>query len=161
MCEEVQGAAVGVAAREVALRRHAGAQPALATPVPAAYLPSPPRVMDEFSDEDPFRHALLGFDGPAPRIAQDEEAMVGAPFVSQAAASLEEGPSGQLGKGAHPSHALRRTAHIIWCAHCGRHAATRLGVGLMRQRRGVAEGAYPTRIQRLKSGLSPTTGDPS
>ena len=34
--------------------------------------------------------------------------------------------------GAHQSHVLTRTAHVVWCRVCGRHAALRLGIGLQR-----------------------------
>ena len=159
VCEEVQSIASSVVARDVAPRGHARARLTLTVPVPAASSPLPPRAVDVSSDEDPFGHALLGFDeGPAPRLAQDVEALEASRAVTQDDVSVEEGPSGRLSGGAHRSHALRRTAHIIWSAHCGRHAATRLGVGLLRQCRGTAEGAYPARVQRLKAGLHPTSG---
>ena len=54
--------------------------------------------------------------------------------------------------GAHGSHVLTRTAHVIWC--------TRLGVGLQRPCVGVATGAYPARIERLRSGRNPISGAP-
>ena len=61
---------------------------------------------------------------------------------------------------AHPSHELRKTGHIVWCSRCGRHAAVRLGSGLLQPCRGEASGAYPARIRRLKSGCHPVTGAP-
>ena len=42
--------------------------------------------------------------------------------------------------GAHTSHVLTRTAHVVWCRVCGRHAALRLGVGLQRPCVGIAVG---------------------
>ena len=49
---------------------------------------------------------------------------------------------------AHASHKLRRTKHVVWCAVCGRHAAIRLGSGLIQRCRGHADGAYPARLRR-------------
>ena len=53
--------------------------------------------------------------------------------------------------GAHASHNLTRTVDVIWCRQCGRHVAVRLGVLLQRPCVGVAVGAYPARIERLKN----------
>ena len=60
----------------------------------------------------------------------------------------------------HVSHRLRRTAHVIWCAACGRSAISRIGSGLSGMCRGTADGAYPKRIARLKAGLRPISGEP-
>ena len=63
-------------------------------------------------------------------------------------------------QGAHASHVLTRTAHVVLCRICGRHAAVRLGVGLQRPCAGFATGAYPARIARLREQRHPVTGRP-
>ena len=62
--------------------------------------------------------------------------------------------------GAHESHKLSRKAHVVWCRLCGRHAVTRLGVGLRNECRGEATGVYPSRLQRLRQRLHPVTAVP-
>ena len=59
--------------------------------------------------------------------------------------------------GAHVSHVLTRTASVVWCRVCGRHAAVRLGVGLKQPCPDIADGAYPKRIERLRARLRPVT----
>ena len=61
--------------------------------------------------------------------------------------------------GAHQSHALRWTGHVVWCSKCSRHAAERLGVGLIREYRGTTDGADLARTARLKSGKHPVSGE--
>ena len=55
------------------------------------------------------------------------------------------------------SHKLTRAAHVRWCRRCGRHAASRLGVGLRNKYRGEATGVYPSRFARLRSRLRSVT----
>ena len=119
-------------------------------------------------DEDPFGHGgqldepLVPFTGvgghAAPRSgslqlnAQGSEGTE--PCISQHEATdgsvaTLTAPEGELGEerlGAHESHVLTRSAHVVWCRLCGRHAAVRLGVGLQRRCVGVAVGAYFARI---------------
>ena len=117
-------------------------------------------------DEDPFGYAALGFDdggaagpnntdsGAAPEL--EERALSDSPV----AVSGEAWPEMPAAPSAHPSHALRRTAHIAWCGHCGRHAAARLGKGLIGPCRGSATGAYPARTARLLERKHPISGEP-
>ena len=127
---------------------HAGRQnnnlPSLAHTLPVQL----PHFEDE--EEDPFGHGSLGFDQPHAGVLQ----VAPVPRVSMPAVSCVQRPSG-----AHQSHSLRRTGNIVWCVTCGRHAAIRLGVGLIRPCRGEATGGYPTRIARLKIGRHPVSGD--
>ena len=119
----------------------------------------PPEVASE--DKDPFGHVLLGFD--------DSPAAVPAGDVAARSLPAEEVPGPDMSaavesaspqaKGAHPSHAFRLSGYVVWCAYCGRHAASRLGIGLLRQCRGHADGGYPSRILRLKVVRPPITGD--
>ena len=70
-----------------------------------------------------------------------------------------KGGGSQAPSVAHASHKLRRTKQVVWCAVCGRHAAIRLGTGLLQRCRGHADGAYPARLRRLKEGRHPISGD--
>ena len=99
-------------------------------------------------DVDPFNFANLGFDNIELQVQSGNASLSNAdsPTVPQPAQ-------------AHASHRLRRTGHVVWCTWCGRHAAARLGSGLLNRCRGNATGAYPTRIARLKKGLHPITGE--
>ena len=90
----------------------------------------------QVEDEDPFGHIHLGFDSPTAQVPETQRT------------------------GAHASHALRRTAHLVWCTLCGRHAAIRLGVGLQGECKGMADGAYPARLARLRRGCHPISGAP-
>ena len=119
-------------------RGHAAAPPH----APAAAVQS-----DDFED-DPFGFRDLGFD--------DTFLPDGAPDIVLANVMDEHREAGA--KVAHASHSLRRCAHVVWCEHCGRHAATRLGSGLLNTCRGTATGAYPARIARLKEGRHPVSG---
>ena len=75
------------------------------------------------SDEDPFGFRDLGLD--------DAQAIP--EHVNELVPCGPPGTRPQPGeKGAHPSHSLRRCAHVVWCQHCGRHAATWLGSGLIK-----------------------------
>ena len=62
--------------------------------------------------------------------------------------------------GAHETHVLTRTAYVVWCRVCGRHAASRLGIGLQRSCVGRANGVYPARKARLRGWRHPTTVEP-
>ena len=105
----------------------------------------------EYEDEhDPFGNAYLGFD--------DGDAPSGTVQSSSRAPSVGQPSSSTPSTGAHASHHLRRTGNVIWCRLCGRHAAIRLGIGLIRPCRGAATGCYPSRIARLQSGQHPVTG---
>ena len=61
-------------------------------------------------------------------------------------------------KGAHDTHILTRSAQVVWCRVCGRHAAVRIGVGLQRACTGLASGVYTSRINRLRRNCHPITG---
>ncbi len=52
-------------------------------------------------------------------------------------------------------HSLRITGPMIWCAKCGRYALRRVGKSLKSTCKGVAEGAYYTRLARLREGRHP------
>ena len=108
----------------------------------------PPLFFDQ-DEEDPFGYNALGFDDPSAAAE---------PLARQGSSPTRVDNGHQL-QGAHRSHSLRRTGNIVWCDVCGRHAAIRLGVGLLRVCRGEATGGYPTRIARLKAGLHPMTGE--
>ena len=116
-----------------------------------------------------------GGDNEAGRVAVYPEGALGGSATSGLASGtavegLEDTPADSLAASAprgsstsataHPSHELRKTGHIVWCSRCGRHAAVRLGSGLLQPCRGEASGAYPARIRRLKSGCHPVTGAP-
>ena len=103
----------------------------------------------EDEEGDPFGHGPLGFDEPFTSVRLAEPA----PGMSASTSGGVQRPPG-----AHSSHSLRRTGNIVWCAICGRHAAIRLGIGLIKPCRGVAIGGYPSRIARLKVGRHPVTG---
>ena len=112
-------------------------------------------------DEDPFGHARLDFDNqphaaPAATVEESRASSTGE-READVSVGVEHGSSQAMG--AHPSHALRLTRYVVWCAHCGRHAPSRLGVGLVRKCRGVADGGYPSRILRMKAGQHPITGE--
>ena len=110
-----------------------------------------PQLSRAYEEEDPFEHGPLDMDNAMPATERDVSAS------TQAHAT--EGTSTAESKVAHPSHSLRRTGHIVWCSLCGRHAAHRLGVGLLSSCRGEAIGSYPSRIARLKVGKHPMTKD--
>ena len=132
-------------------------------------------------EEDPFGHGALlyqphtpmGMSGhaiPDRSVAQtadievqldealacDQEAVYVTAEPPTASAST---PDSTL-NGAHATHVLTRTAHVVWCRVCGRHAAIRLGVGLQRPCVGFAAGAYPARIIRLRERRHPISGQP-
>ena len=104
-------------------------------------------------EEDPLGHLAVGLDDaePAPALAASAE-------PSGGNEGGEEQPS-QCG-GARPSHSLGRVAHIVWCTVYERHAAKRLGSGLLGSCRGEATGAYPRRIARLRARRHPLIGVP-
>ena len=117
----------------------------------------PPSVAgDDPSDEDPFGHIGLGFDTA-------EGGPLGNPGVGQSSPEVDAVvPPLAVRWGnevAHLSHRLRRNAQVVWCIDCGRFAVSRLGVGLTRACRGVADGSYAARLRRLSSGLHPMTGE--
>lgn len=112
------------------------------TPLQAQPNHTPPEQFESM-EEDPF-----GFQGPG----FDD----GQPAAPAPASQMPMDP-GQ-NKVAHPSHSLRRCAYVEWCLHCGRHAAKRLGIGLLNSCRGIATGGYPSRISRLLDGRHPMTG---
>ena len=93
----------------------------------------------EFSEEEPFDLQLtgLGHDDSetvaigAPALVQQQPAEV----LSDTAVPVRRQSS------AHVSHALQKTANVVWCSVCGRFAAGRLG---------SAEGVYPSRLRRLR-----------
>ena len=140
----------------------------------SAELPPSPA---ESSDEDPFGHLYCGLDDvsapvcgyttrsvpfdltvPAERAIADGSMRQAStePCNDQSA-----GPKDELStRRVHNSHRLKRAAHVVWCSLCGRSAIERIGRGLIAPCRGVAEGAYPKRISRLKSGLRPLSGLP-
>ena len=110
-------------------------------------------------DEDPFGHIHLGF-GSSPEPRREATGTPAGGGAALAATSpTAEVPETQR-PGAHASHALRRTAHLVWCTLCGRHAAIRLGVGLQGECKGMADGAYPARLARLRRGCHPISGAP-
>ena len=110
---------------------------------------APPCLSEE--DEDPFGYNVLGFDEPFVGHRRELDNPVG--VTRPAVVGETQQPSG-----AHRSHSLRRTGNIVWCDVCGRHAAIRLGIGLIKPCRGEATGGYPTRIARLKRGQHPVSG---
>ncbi len=55
-------------------------------------------------------------------------------------------------------HALLITGPFIWCSKCGRYARSRLRPSLKGRCIGVAEGAYSTRLSRLRRGEHPLSG---
>ncbi len=57
-------------------------------------------------------------------------------------------------------HALYITGPIIWCDKCGRYATRRVRKSLKEKCLGLATGAYPTRLARLRAGRHPMTGEP-
>ena len=130
-------------------------------------------------DEDPFGHGgLLDEPQPMPRGVSGNATPRGEAPLSESVGEVtvpEEAsydrstalPSGPVGQeaaaallGAHESHVLTRTAHVVWCRVCGRHAAIRLGIGLQRPCVGQATGAYPARIERLRGRRHPVTAEP-
>ena len=104
-------------------------------------------------DGGPFGHS---------RWSMDQDIRGGAPPPQALGPSAVRSavPEGPPGRGAHGSHVLRRSADLVWCQHCGRHAASRLGTGLINACRGVATGGYPSRIVRMMSGRHPITWRP-
>ena len=135
-------------------------------------------------EEDPFGHgALLDETQAAPTGACGHAALEGGLAQSVATVAVDAGngpgmhhqeavsvatPSSLAPRevaddvlpGAHTTHVLTRTAHVVWCRVCGRHAVVRLGVGLQRPCVGIAVGAHPARIERLRSRKHPVTGFP-
>ncbi len=57
-------------------------------------------------------------------------------------------------------HSLFITGPIIWCDRCGRYATRRVRQSLKNKCVGLATGAYPTRLARLRAGRHPMTGEP-
>ena len=125
------------------------------------------------SEDDPFGHNHRGFDDPGD--AADEHAAnpaaasgglneQGARESGMAASAMpdtlavDSQSAGPQRQSAHATHSLRRSGHVVWCFRCGRHAAVRLGIGLLQECRGFAEGAYPARIRRLVERRHPITG---
>ncbi len=56
-------------------------------------------------------------------------------------------------------HRLCVTGSLIWCAKCGRYAERRLGKALKSQCVGKAEGVYASRLEKLRGGRHPISGD--
>ena len=112
----------------------------------------PPSPMEYGDDEDPFGFAELGFDdsgtGQRVSLTTADEVVLG----------LHVSPTQP--RGAHASHRLRRTSQIVWCGACGRFADKRLGIGLQRPCREIADGAYKSRLRRLTQGLHPISSHP-
>ena len=107
---------------------------------------------DYREEDDPFGHIALGMDDALqPRVAPS--------VVSDPPQPQNEVVQQSSAKGAHSSHLLRRSSQVVWCAVCGRHAAARLGRGLLNPCRGVATGGYPSRLARLRAGCHPMTGE--
>ena len=153
------------------------------TAAPSGSLPAdvrrelPPSAEED--EEDPFGFIGLGMDGPADAVTRSIAGEIVASHQHTASGNeatnvrchqdreragrnrvrSHEGHDEQIG-GAHESHKLSRTAHVVWCRLCGRHAATRLGVGLRNVCRGEATGVYPSRLQRLRQRLHPVTAVP-
>ena len=109
--------------------------------------------------EDPFGFADLGFDNETPLTLPSTSAHCAAHTLVVPAEALPVAPASRLA-GAHGSHTICKTGHVIWCRRCGRHAAVRLGVGLLKPCVGKAEGAHPARLVRLRDGRHPISGDP-
>ena len=103
-------------------------------------------------DEDPFNFGGFDFDNTELRACHSS-------VLSSVLGSNTATPTAPQPAQAHVSHRLRRTGHVVWCTWCGRHAAARLGSGLLNKCRGIATGAYPSRIARLKKGLHPVSGE--
>jgi hypothetical protein len=130
----------------------------------------PPSIASE-SEEDPFGHMQAGFDD-VPAIGCGKAGTAAgspcAPTAADPGVQEESGAedttelqhtAGEAGP-IHVSHSLRSTAGAVWCSHCGRSAIARIGIGLLRPCRGVADGAYPARMERLRAGLHPVSGRP-
>ena len=130
----------------------------VASPLFVSQIPSAVLAFDE-DKEAPFGHALLGFD-EVPSVVPNPLLVADAGVMSQTLARMVDVEAPWKSTGAHASHQLCGTAHVIWCKTCGRHAAVRLGVGLLRKCRGTADGAYPTRLERLRAGKHPVSGNP-
>ena len=110
-------------------------------------------------EDDPFGFADLGFDNVTSSAPLSASAHNTGRTLSGPAEALPVAPVSRLA-GAHGSHSLCRTGHVIWCRRCGRHAAVGLGVGLLKACGGKAEGAYPARVLRLEEGRHPISGAP-
>ena len=131
------------------------APPVATAPSADATLP----LFESLEEEDgPFGFAALGFNNEPAAAPVATSASLAADALVGPAVALTVAP-GPRPSGAHGSHTLRRIGHVIWCRRCGRHAAVRLGVGLLKPCVGKAEGAYPARIVRLKAGRHPVSGD--
>ena len=161
---------VGGATTE-ALVSHSGALERMAALVGSDQPPGRCRSLSD--EEDPFGHGgLLDEPQPMPRgmggnaiprgEARSDESVDD--LIVPVSVSIEQdighlsGPAVEAPAalfGAHDTHVLTRTAHVVWCRVCGRHAATRLGIGLQRPCVGRATGAYPARIERLRGGRHP------
>ena len=109
--------------------------------------------------DDPFGFAAMGFD--------NEPAAAPVAAAASPTANAHVGPAealpvaiGPWPSSAHESHSVTRIGHVIWCRRCGRHAAVRLGVGLLKPCCGLAAGAHLARIARLQVGRHPVSGDP-
>ena len=110
-------------------------------------------------EDDPFGFADLGFDNETSLTPSSTSAHSTAHTLVGPAEALPVAPASRLA-GAHGSHTICKTGHVIWCRRCGRHAAVRLGVGLLKPCVGKAEGAYPARLVSLRDGRHPISGDP-
>ena len=137
----------------------------------------PPSLASE-SEDDPFGHLQRGMDdlchyvsdhatghgssnaaeevSSATVVLDTPNTNVGS-FPLDPAAEGSQEPTETPGQ-AHGSHNLRRGANMVWCADCGRSAISRIGIGLQRPCRGMAIGAYPACIERMKAGRHPITG---
>ena len=110
-------------------------------------------------EDDPFGFADMGFDNVSSLAPSSASAHNTGRTLVGPAEALPVAPVSRLA-GAHGSHSLCRTGHVIWCRRCGRHAAVRLGVGLLKACVGKAEGAYLARVLRLEEGPHPISGAP-
>ena len=144
---------------DVVVSGHAGANEEA---LPAALLDTRRQLQDyeqmSENEDDPFGHALLGFDDNPP-FAPCADVPLSSILGLGELATLPSLAGHQRSAGAHASHALGKTGHVVSCKHCGRHAAVRHGVSLIRHFRGTAGGVHPSCIQRLRLGRHPVSGD--
>ena len=130
----------------------------------------PEQLSDPEYEDGPFGYGNLGFDDPeavregptataSSTRGDDGTGDRAESEQERVSMSIHEKPPPQQRLTAHESHALRKAGHIVWCSRCGRHAAVRLGSGLLQECRGVAAGAYPARIRRLLDNRHPISGE--
>ena len=139
----------------------------------------PPSVADSV-DEDPFGHLLSGFDchwnsvrghtagqlNPSDEQSSNIQPDSGRPLLTAEQGAAAQRDTREMADCAtsdcrvHSSHRLRKSALVVGCLSGGRSATSRIGSGPVRPCRGVAEGAYPKRVMRLKSSLRPLSGMP-